>query len=397
MGQKKTLFDIYKALTNDEFVYYYQPIISLVTGKICHAEALLRWKRPYGSLLMPASFIPLAEDKGFISEITKEMYPKLIDDLDIISVADDTISVSLNLSTGDLKIINLAENISTLLAEKGVSPSMLTVEIVEDVIMPLDPVIANTISEFVTNGISIVLNDFTAGHTSLNYLSKLPLSALKVNMDIVRKMPESRKDFRILRHLVGMSHQLDLDIIAEGIETQEMYDLVLSVGCTAAQGYYFSKPIPLMEFVKLLKQQPEWLNYPFGIGYLAQIDHIDFRRDVIREAMTIYTHKDDNSIRQKALARLPMLEAEDCFLCKWYSNEWVEHDTMEVKQLLSNHEKVHETAKELLNRASEDSCTWNDLAQLINRTAEYTRELIQMLQLFAEEEILRHYKGIEEL
>ena len=146
----------------------------------------------------------------------------------------------------------------------------------------------------------IVLDDFSAGNSTLNHLSQLPLTALKLALNIVQRAPFGMMDFRVLRHLVSLGHQLNLDVIAEGIEDRELYDIILSTGCSAAQGFYFSYPIPLDELLATLQKPSPWSRYPFGLEYLGQIDHIDLRRDVIRETLIIYTQKDE-TIRQRAL------------------------------------------------------------------------------------------------
>ena len=196
-----------------------------------------------------------------------------------------------------------------------------------------------------------MLNDFSAGYTTLNVLSHLPLTAIKLALNIVQMATSSRKDFRILRHLVNMGHQLDLDIIAEGIETDEMYDLTLSTGSTHAQGYYFSHPLPLSDYIALLQKEPHWSNYPFGMEYLTQIDLIDFRRDVIRAALTIRKYEEDEA-RQHVLSRLPELDYQRSDLGIWFSSvgqEWTHKPDFE--QLRDEHRKMHETAGCLIQAA----------------------------------------------
>ncbi len=386
-----TPLDIRNGLANDEFLFYYQPIVSLVTGHIYNAEALLRWQRPDGTLLSPESFIPLAEERGFITEITQAMYVRLVDDLALISQKDDAVMVTLNLTTADFELENLAAEIGAALAEKRVNPRQFGIEIVESVFMPPNTAVNRAISAFAEQGIPIVLNDFSAGNTTLNYLSRLPLSALKLSMDIVQRAPMSKMDFRIFRHLVGMGHQLHLDVIAEGVENQELYDLILSTGCTAAQGYYFSKPLPLVEFIELLERRPRWGEYPFGLEYLAQIDHIDFRRDVIREALMIYTIADE-AIRQRAMARLPQLEHTQCLLGKWYFGVGQEYrGTPGFERLGEVHQQFHEIARELL-QVAEKGNPWDDLERLITQLTDQSSEMMLTLQSLAKGRLLAQYK-----
>lgn len=383
--------DICTGLVNKEFEFFYQPIISLVTGKISGAEALIRWRRPDDSIIPPALFIPLAVEKGFITEITQAMYPILINDLASMPNVDSSFFVSLNLTTADLESENLAKNIGTLLSKKGVSPKRLGIEIIESVLMPPSPLVRKAISDFDEQGISIVLNDFSAGNTTLNYLSQLPLSALKLSLDIVQRAPMTMGDFKIFRHLVSMAHQLEINIIAEGIETQEMFDLILSTGCTSAQGYYFSKPLPLSEFIELLKNQSRWVNYPFGTEYLAQIDHLDFRRDVLREALIIYTHSDIATTKQ-ALTRLPLLEVTDSLLGKWYFGIGQESRHISGFERLGKlNQEFHDNARKLL-RAAENHDSWDYMELLITEMTKQSSEIMLLLLMIGNHRILEHYK-----
>lgn len=385
-----SLLDISYGLAGQEFIFYYQPIFSLVTGEICGAEALLRWQHSDGTLVMPAAFIPQAQASGIITEITQAMVPRLIDDLEAITALDSTLIAYLNLSAKDLENEALIGSIASDLAAKSIKPHNLGIEIVESVLMPPNEAIRKSIFDFAAAGMPIVLNDFSAGNTTLNYLSQLPLSAIKLSMNIVHRAPLSRMDFRVLRHLVSMGHQLRLNVIAEGLENEELYELILSTGCTAAQGYHLSYPLPLSEFLILLKQKPRQVNYPFGLEYLAQIDHVDFRRDVIREALIIYNNPDAD-VRQRALARLPLLDPEASLLGEWYygvGQQW--RDTAEYKALGRIHLHFHQTAQTLL-RAAQDGADRDQVEQLLNQLADLSAEILAHLQRFALQGLKQHF------
>lgn len=387
-----TLTSLCKALTNGEFFYFYQPIISLESGKICGAEALIRWKQSDGSIVMPASFIPLAESTGFIAEMTLELLPKLTDDLHQINSVKPSNFIHLNLSTADLKANSLVESLTRKISRHRIEPGNFRVEIVEGVFMPPIPRVEETIAQLVSNGIPVVLNDFSAGYTTLNGLSQLPLTAIKLALNIVQQATISRKDFRILRHLVNMGHQLNLEIIAEGIETEEMYDLTLSTGATHAQGYYFSYPLSLPDFLTLLKKEPHWSNYPFGMEYLTQIDLIDFRRDVIRAALAINKYKQEN-IRQRVLVRLPVMDYQKSDLGVWFTGvgqEW--SHTPGFEQLRAEHRRMHETANMLIKAALRDE-PWEQILLLINLLSEQSGKIAQFLHEIELNGLTKHYKS----
>lgn len=384
------LIEICRGLARQEFVFYYQPLYSLVTGKVCGAEALLRWVRPDGTVTLPAAFIPQAVAKGFITEMTEEMFPRLIADLGQILPSDGFVTVFLNLSAADMRSTTLVREIAARLADGQIAPHNLGVEIVEDVLMPPDPRIRQTIFDFAALSIPLVLNDFSAGNTTLNYLSQLPLWAIKLSMNIVQRAPLGRLDFRVLRHLVSMGHQLNLNVIAEGVETRELYDLVLSTGCTAAQGFYFSYPLPLPEFIALLEKRSAWVNYPFGLEYLAQIDHIDFRRDVIREALIIYNTRDPEA-QHRALARLPELEAERCLLGQWYhgiGQQW--QAVPEFTELGALHRRFHAVAEAIVAAArnGENNPRFEQRIDELNRLS---GAILLLVQKFAQRGLKQHY------
>ena len=197
-------------------------------------------------------------------------------------------------------------------------------------------------------------------------------------------------DFRVLRHLVSMAHQLRLDVVAEGVESKEIYGLILSTGCTYAQGYYYSYPLPLSAFIDLVNQQPRWVNYPFGLEYLAQIDHIDFRRDIIREAMIIYTQRDEKT-QEKAINRLPALEENKCLLGEWYieaiRNEYASPELVRLQKI---HGEFHQTAKDILELAKRGN-DWQKIEAFIDLLSTQSTEIMQILQKTATKKLLEHY------
>lgn len=386
-----TLPSLGKALTNGEFFYFYQPLISLESGSICGAEALIRWKRPDGVILMPASFLPLAENTGFLAEMTQELLPVLLEDLLKINEISPATFVHFNLSTSDLNRSGLTQSLSKQLVQHKINPGVFRVEIVENVFMPPVPRVAATFAELASAGIPVILNDFSAGYTTLNVLSQLPLTAIKLALNIVQRATTSRKDFRILRHLVNLGHQLDLDVIVEGIETEEMYDLTLSTGSTYAQGYYFSHPLALPDFLHLVQKGPRWLNYPFGVEYLTQIDLLEFRRDVIRAALAIHKYQEEE-MRQRALSRLPELEHRHSDLGLWFAGvgqEWAH--TPDFERLREANRGMHETAYRLIQAALQGESR-EVLSHLIQSFSEQTGQIAQFLHEIELNGLANHYK-----
>jgi EAL domain-containing protein (putative c-di-GMP-specific phosphodiesterase class I) len=386
------LVDICRALVNQELVYYYQPIISLITGKICAAEALIRWKKEDESILLPGEFIPLAEEKGLINDITREMLPVLMKDIrTFIPQLEPDFYVSVNLSEKDITDDSLSTIFEREFSQNGISSSRVCAEITEKVFMPLNEKGAANIFKLSDQGIKIALDDFSAGHSTLENLTNLPISVLKLAMKITQLAPSTRNDFRLLRHLVSLAHQLNLDTIAEGVETKEEFNLLTSTGCTATQGFYFSHPLPLEDFQKLLTNQPSWSEYPFGLEYLAQIDHIDFRRDIIREALTIHTNPDPNA-RKRALKRLPDLDPDSCLMGKWFNNiNWQWHEKADLEELNKLHQIFHDKSRLLMSAASKNQ-TRTEINKLIDELTEISLQLMDNLQNISIIGIQNHYE-----
>lgn len=391
MKKEISILDIAKGLSNKEFIFYYQPIVSLVTGKIIEAEALIRWQKKDGSLIQPSAFIPLAENAGFISEITQEILPMVFEDLLRIDKDDKSISISFNTSAHDFADTRLVDCISQQLSKYAIEPNRLLLEITETAFLPLGASTLQVLHDIHDIGLKIILNDFSAGHSTFDYLSQLPFSGLKIAMPLVRRTASSKLDFRLLRHLVSLGHQLDYDVVAEGVEDAELHRLILSTGCSSAQGYYYSRPLPLESFITLLKKQPSWVDYPFGLVYLAQIDIIDFKRDVLRESLIIYSSQDEQ-IRERARARLPKLEYSETNFAKWYFGiKDYEFDEPEKFDMIGQaYNEFHKTSVELLQLA-EQNISWNVLEQKIIKLGEYSAKLTTILTEIASASLVKPY------
>lgn len=288
MQKDLKILDIAKALLEKDFVFYYQPIVSLVTGRICGAEALVRWKAKDGKVIPPSGFIPIAEETDLITEFTLEAISAVFRDLPKIDKVDNSIWVSFNTSAKDFADNRVLDHISQNLKNFNLPPNRLHLEITETAFLPLEPRTKQAIYDIHDLGLEIALNDFSTGHSTLDYLSSLPFSILKIAMPIARRMATSSIDWKLFRHLVGLGHQLNYTVIAEGIENNELHGLTLATGCSSAQGFFYSQPLPFDDFISLLRENRKWVDFPYGLMYLAQIDHLDYERDFVREAINIY-------------------------------------------------------------------------------------------------------------
>ena len=197
-----------------------------------------------------------------------------------------------------------------------------------------------------------MLDDFSAGNTSVhNSIAAIHDQALAGSCETVTGV---QLDFRILRHLVSMGHQLRLDVVAEGVENREIYDLVLSTGCTYAQGYHFYRPLALPDFLEVIKSKPRWMNYPFGLEYLAQIDHIDFRRDLSAKRWCWLLIFQMVKSGKERLTGYPCWIIQIVYWASGIPRFWKEHpDAYDFEKLGAVHEQFHLTAKAILPAAKQ--------------------------------------------
>ncbi|MGL5874907.1 MAG: GGDEF/EAL domain-containing response regulator [Xenococcaceae cyanobacterium] len=246
---------LHSALKKEEFLLYYQPIINIVTGKIAKMEALLRWQNPQLGLVPPHIFIPLAEENGEIIPIGEwVLKTACAQNKAWQQMGLSSITMSVNLSVRQFQEINLVSTIVKILEQTKLSPEYLELEITETVTMR-DTKLAQTIlKEINALGISLSMDDFGTGYSSLGYLKQFPFHTLKIDRSLVKDLHPNSPDLAIINAVIALGQGLNLKVVAEGVETQELKDLLKKLGCEYIQGYLFSKPLPAAEATKLLEQ-----------------------------------------------------------------------------------------------------------------------------------------------
>ncbi|MET0036239.1 MAG: EAL domain-containing protein [Candidatus Thiodiazotropha lotti] len=235
-----------KALTMNELVLHYQPQIDIRSGRVIGVEALVRWQHPELGLLPPAKFIPLAEESGLIRPIGEwilrqacQQASKWRDQ----GFSPERISVNCNLSAGQLNSDNFISGIQTILAEAGINADLLELEITETTIMN-DPVhMSEILNRLRDIGIRLAIDDFGTGYSSLSYLKALPISKLKIDQSFVRDIPSDVDDMAITRAIIALGESLQMQVIAEGVETEAQADFLKHEGCYLAQGFLYAKPM----------------------------------------------------------------------------------------------------------------------------------------------------------
>ena len=249
-----------RALERREFRLHYQPVVSLTSGQITGAEALLRWKHPERGLVPPLDFIPLAEETGLIIEIgawvlheacrqMKEWQEKL---------GQPQLEIGVNLSSRQFQVPGLVAQVSDVLQATGLSPRSLRLEVTESLLMDKHPNVAQTMTELRAMGVRIDLDDFGTGYSSLSYLHQFPIDTLKIDRSFVQRMGATDEALEIVNTILALASSLDMEVVAEGVETEQQLDLLRKMHCSYAQGYHLSRPIEPVQFETLLGTRRSW-------------------------------------------------------------------------------------------------------------------------------------------
>ena len=249
--------DIRDAIDQNELILHYQPKVAMKDGRVIGAEALVRWNHPHQGLIYPDSFIPLVERTGLINSLTLTVLDMALAQARIWQDSGNPMSISVNLSSRALHDARLPEHISERLRFHNVPPEGLILEITETAIM----IDADKAMEVVTSlselGVDIAIDDFGTGYSSLAYLRRLPAREIKIDRSFVLNMHKNVDDKTIVRSVIDLAHNLGMKVVAEGVESREIYDLLKSMDCYCAQGYYISRPVDDEEFSCWL-DDPVW-------------------------------------------------------------------------------------------------------------------------------------------
>ena len=243
--------DLRVALQRNEFQLFYQPIVNINTGEIHKAEALIRWLHPIRGLVSPADFIPLAESTGLVVEIGDWVFKEAAKQASIWRKKDPSFQISINKSPiqfkRGIKHTDWIEHLHSL----GLPGNSISIEITEGLLLDDKGPVMKQLAEYRRADIQISIDDFGTGYSSLSYLRKFEMDYLKIDQSFTANIVTSASDMALCEVIILMAHKLGMKVIAEGIETQEQLDLLLSLGCDLGQGYLFSKPVITHEFEKL--------------------------------------------------------------------------------------------------------------------------------------------------
>ncbi|OPZ61119.1 MAG: Cyclic di-GMP phosphodiesterase Gmr [Deltaproteobacteria bacterium ADurb.Bin510] len=234
--------ELHHALEQQQFELHYQPVVAACDGRISGAEALIRWRHPQRGLVPPGEFIPLAEENGLITAITEWVIGQALDDLERLA----GLSVSVNISARDLE----DERIVRLL-ERRAAAGTLVLELTENTLIERRESVLACMASLRRRGMRFSIDDFGTGYSSLSYLKRFPLDYLKIDRSFVIDLPADEDSSGIARAIIGLGKALNLALVGEGVETREQFDFLVAEGCEFIQGFFFSKPVPIDDFLKL--------------------------------------------------------------------------------------------------------------------------------------------------
>ena len=244
------------AIRDNQFELYYQPYIDMNSGAIQGAEALIRWRHPDKGLISPMEFIPLAEKTGFIIELGKFVVEEAIKQQKKWELFEfHELPIAINLSLREIETGDMVDFVEKLLNKYQINPSLIKFEITENVGMVNTEVAKKEFLALKKLGVSLALDDFGTGYASFSYLRDFPLDTLKIDLAFVANIVENQEHQKIVKAMVNLGHNFGLKVIAKGIEDKATHDLIQSYKCDMAQGYYFSKPLPVFEFQELIRKE----------------------------------------------------------------------------------------------------------------------------------------------
>lgn len=252
-----------KALENEELTLYFQPQIDLKTNEVKSMEALIRWEHPDFGLISPGDFIPIAEETGLILPIGDWVIKTACQKLrEWQNEGYSPVRISVNLSAAQLLQSGFIGHLDSVLKETSLDPSLLELEITENIIMRDVKTALDTLHRIKKRGVTISIDDFGTGYSSLSYLKDLPVDTLKIDRSFIKDIDKNANSAAFTKAITALGHELDLRVVAEGVETFKQLSIVKQQSCDVVQGFYFSKPLPSHQAIQFLEQSQKTINIP---------------------------------------------------------------------------------------------------------------------------------------
>jgi EAL domain-containing protein (putative c-di-GMP-specific phosphodiesterase class I) len=234
--------ELRRALERGELRVHYQPIVEISSGKTLGVEALVRWEHRERGIVPPSEFIPLAEETGMVVPLGRWVLEQACRAL---SALPEAVQLSVNLSGRQLLQPDFPEQLSQLLRDQNIEPSRLRLELTESMLIGNGAAAQQALSHLRSTGVRLCIDDFGTGYSSLSYLHELPIDALKIDRSFIGAIGQDERKHKIVQSIVLLGKGLGIEVVAEGVETAQQAEELRKLGCERAQGYYYSRPLPL--------------------------------------------------------------------------------------------------------------------------------------------------------
>jgi EAL domain-containing protein (putative c-di-GMP-specific phosphodiesterase class I) len=261
--------ELRRGIQRDELLLHYQPQVDVQTGRIVGLEALVRWKHPVRGMVLPAQFIPIAEQTGLIGELGEWVLRRACLDLQRLErMGIDGVRVGVNVSPQQFADRDIVSTLHTVLTDTGITPHLLDVEITESTLINDPERVIEYLQQMKSLGIHISLDDFGTGFSSLSYLKRFPADTLKVDRSFVIELAENPKDEAIAMAVVTLAHSMGMTVLAEGVEEMGQYAVLRRLNCDVVQGYLFSAAMSFEDVVEHLRSDTVLLPEKTRAAYL---------------------------------------------------------------------------------------------------------------------------------
>jgi len=336
--------EIVRAAQCGEMRFDYQPKVSFLTGEICGAEALMRWRREDGSVVSPESFVPLAESWGVVSDLSEAMFPRFLTDVSSIANRHPDQRIAFNVSAHDLDAPCFIAMLRDAIDGGQIPVKRLELEVTEGAVVSSKASVLGSLQRLVTEGVELAMDDYGMGFSSLDTLHRLPFSSIKLDQSFVLRVLRSAKSAVLVKASIAMAQMLGIRTVVEGVESKAIYDSLLHSGCSAAQGFWISEPLPLDRYLDFVDDPPALPSSPIGLFRMAQLAH-HWQERLLIDLVFAALSSDDPA------CDIPLdfhLDETECELGKWYHG-YREHlaGDPDFDALEAPHRAMHELCGEI--------------------------------------------------
>ncbi|MCW9033972.1 MAG: EAL domain-containing response regulator [Alphaproteobacteria bacterium] len=247
--------ELREAIANKQLLLHYQPKINMSDGSLAGVEALVRWQHPEKGMIPPIAFIPLAEETGLIEELTTQVTEMAIEQCAEWLRQGERIKVAFNMSAKSLTDLDFPDHVWEAAKERGIDPSLVAVELTETAIVTELNRSLDILTRLRMKGFHLAIDDFGTGYSSMQQLQNLPFDELKIDQSFVKNAANDEEARKIIESTVELGHKLNMEVVVEGIEDKELWDVLRDCGCNQAQGFWMARPMPAGD---ILKWRDEW-------------------------------------------------------------------------------------------------------------------------------------------